>query len=88
MSQYPSDSTVGRICSHLMTLLLRALLSGEHLIPEMTRANLPSRVCIHQPNLKIEIKNHQLSLTSWSLLVSLNHICEKKNLLQVNKRKD
>lgn len=61
MSQYPSDSTVGRICSHLKNLLLRVLLSGEHLIPEITRANLPSHVCIHQPNLKIKIKNHQLS---------------------------
>lgn len=61
MSQCPSDATVGRIWSHLMTLLLRVLLSGEHLIPEITRANLPSHVCIHQPNLKIKIRNHQLS---------------------------
>lgn len=93
MYQNPSDSTVGHICSHLMTLLLRVLLSREHLIPEITRANLPSHVCTHQPNLKIKIKTHQLS-HSRTLSPPLEPACAfephlwKTNLLQFNKRKD
>lgn len=81
LSQYPSDSTIGCICSHLMTLLLRVLLNGEQVIPEITLSNLPSHVCIKSPAVPFSESKSSAGgcLCLWTTSV--------KNLLHFNERK-
>lgn len=83
---HPSDSTIGCICSHLMPLLLRVLLSGE-VIPEITLPKLPS----HSPTQFIDSKK-SAALPFWESESSAGGcLClwttSVKNLLQFNERK-